>query len=396
MRQPAVLMSFDPGVQRAFDWLVDGAAGATNPVAVVARLLPELVAAGLPVDRFAANVRTLHPGVVARAFSWQPGGAVKVVEHTWAQLEHPAFLASPIKKVFDEGREIRGRLMDGETLGFPFLEEMRAQGFTDYLILPLRFMAGSTHSASYATQAPGGFSEEHIQALRHVTRALTRVAETLALMRTAVNLLNTYVGREAGERIWAGSITRGSTECIDCVVWFSDIRGFTTMSGERTPAEVIAVLNELFDCQVPAIEANGGQVLKFMGDGILAIFPISELRSARVAGDAAVEATHRAFAALALLNARRAANGEEALRFGVALHVGEVGYGNIGGANRLDFTAIGPVVNLASRIEGLTGKLDRPVLISEALALQLGVPTRVVGEFELKGVARPQAVHELV
>lgn len=387
-------MQFRPGVRKVFDWLVDGAPGAGDPVAVISRMLPELVEAGVPIARFSATVRTLHPHVVARSFTWRPGAKVEVIERTWDQMHHPGFLASAVKKVFDDAAELRVRLHQGEQTPFSEVAALAGQGITDYLALPFKFMIGSTHFVSYATAQAGGFSDEDVESLRHVTRALTRVAETLALMRTAVNLLNTYVGREAGERILKGRITLGDTELIRCVIWFSDLRGFTSLSGERTPKEIIGVLNAVFDCQVSAIEANGGQVLKFIGDGMLAIFPLDEKVAAKAAGEKALDATRKAYAELDALNARRAAQGEGALRFGVALHVGEVGYGNIGGANRLDFTAIGPAVNLASRIEGLTGKLDKRVLVSAELAGVLDSPMRSVGEFELKGVAKPQAVFE--
>jgi adenylate cyclase len=386
---------FSPGVEKAFDWLIDGAPGAKDAVAVVARLLPELRAGGIQVDRFNAFVRSLHPHVFARSFHWDPEHPVTVREWTWADTARDGYKQSVVKAIYDAPIEVRCRLHAGEKSNFVDINALFEQGYTDYLALPLKFMSGQTNPAAYATKAPGGFPEEQVEALRHVTRALSRVAETLVLMRNSVNLLNAYVGRGAGERILKGQIQVGEVESISCVIWFSDLRGFTSLSGERTPLEIISVLNQLFECQVPAIEANGGEVLKFIGDGMLAIFPIDAKQSAKAAGERAVEATKKAYEALDALNLKRTEQGQPSLRFGVSLHVGEVAYGNIGGANRLDFTAIGTAVNVASRIEGLTGKLEKRVLLSEALAKQLAVPTRSVGEFELKGVAQKQAVFEL-
>lgn len=377
-----------------FDWLVDGAPPCGDAVSVIARMLPELREGGVPVERFAAFVKSLHPHVFARSFLWEPGQAVQVREWTWADTRLPGYHASVVKKLYDEPVEVRCRLGTGEQVPFIDVNGLAAQGYSDFIALPLKFMSGASNVTTYATRAPGGFTEEQIEALRHITRALSRVAETLVLMRNAVNLLNTYVGRDAGERILKGKIQRGDTESISCVIWFSDLRGFTSLSGERTPMEIINVLNQLFDCQVPAIEANGGQVLKFIGDGMLAIFPLGEKVTAQVAGDRALDATVKAYAALDALNLKRAAEGQPTLRFGVALHVGEVGYGNIGGANRLDFTAIGTAVNVASRLEGLTGKLEKRVLVSEALARALSSHLEPVGEFELKGVAQKQKVFE--
>jgi adenylate cyclase len=380
-----------PLTQALFDWLVDGAPGATTPMAVLQRFGDDLIQAGIPIDRGSALVRTLHPSIMGRRFVFEPGKPVTVSEASWAILNSPQFLDSPVAKIFKENTELRVRL-DGAT-GFADLDGLGKQGFTDWLGLPLRFMSGNVNALSLATRRKGGFSDEDLRALRFVTRALARVAETLALMRTSANLLNAYVGRDAGERIMKGQVQRGDTELIRCVIWFSDLRGFTSLSGTREPRDIISVLNEFFDCQVPALEAQGGEVLKFIGDGLLAIFPLGGRAPAEVAPKA-VAATAAAFAALDKLNGVRAARGDGPLEFGVALHLGEVAYGNIGGAARLDFTAIGPAVNLASRLEGLTGKLGKRVVFSEAFVAEGLVPSKVVGTFDLKGVAVPQAVHE--
>jgi adenylate cyclase len=216
---------------------------------------------------------------------------------------------------------------------------------------------------------------------------LSRVAEILALSRTAANLLDTYVGHNAGERILAGHIQRGEVEPIHAVLWFSDLRGFTSLAAKLDAGALIRALNELFECQVPAIEKRGGEVLKFMGDGLLAIFPIkSGGRSVAELCDAALDAADEAHGALAALNRRRAQAEELPLEFGLALHVGEIAYGNIGGAGRLDFTVIGPAVNLAARLEGLTSKLGKRIVLSEQFAAATKRPVERLGEFELKGV----------
>jgi adenylate cyclase len=303
------------------------------------------------------------------------------------------FKRSSFARLFETGKAERCRL-EGELSPSTSLDlvEMRDKGFTELAFFPLTFMGGSVHAISFGTKQQGGFTDEHVETLRLIVRPLSRVAETLALMRTAVNLLNAYVGNDAGERILKGHIQRGDTELIDCVIWFSDLRGFTSLSGERQPREIIAVLNEFFECQVPAIEGHGGQVLKFIGDGLLAIFPVKG--DARGVGESAVKATRAAFAALEKLNHARATRSDAPLAFGVALHLGEVAYGNIGGSSRLDFTAIGPAVNLASRIESMTGKLGTPVLLSGALAQVLGSETRSVGSFELKGITGASELFE--
>jgi adenylate cyclase len=378
-------------LERLSDWLIDGAPGATSPLEVLGRFCDELRQAGIPIDRAVALVRTLHPSVMGRRFIYEPGQAVVVNEAPWALASSERFKASPAMYIAT-GEELRARLAEGVPTGYAALEELKAAGFTDYLGLPMRFMSGSTHVISFASKHAGGFGDDQLEALRWATRRMTRVAETLALMRTSASLLSAYVGRDAGARILNGQVQLGDTETIRCVIWFSDLRGFTSLSGTREPREIITVLNEFFNCQVPALDRHGGEVLKFIGDGLLAIFPL--VRPLAEVGPAAVSAAREASTALEALNQTRQARGEEALDFGVALHVGEVAYGNIGGAGRLDFTAIGPAVNLASRIEGLTAKTGHRVLLSDEFVQGAHAHARLVGTFEVKGVTAPQRVYE--
>jgi adenylate cyclase len=201
------------------------------------------------------------------------------------------------------------------------------------------------------------------------------------------------VGRQAGERILAGRILRGDTENIRAIIWFSDLRGFTALTASLPPAAVVRTLNDLFDCQVPAVERRGGEILKFMGDGLLAIFPIDEgRRSLPELCDAALAGADDAFAELAVINQARQSRGEPPIRFGLALHLGDVAYGNIGGSARLDFTCIGAAVNVAARLEGLTEQLDRPIVLSEEFARLTSRPVELLGTLPLKGVAGPQRV----
>jgi adenylate cyclase len=386
----------NPNHQELFDWLVDGAPGAPTPMEVVAKLGRGLRAGGVPVEKINAFVRTLHPNMAGRRFSWDPSLQIATIgELPWSATTGDEYVTSIVARVVQTGVEVRERL-DGPTLGFAALQPFVDQKMTDYVAVPMKFMGGAINVISFVTRAEGGFTDAQLEIIRWIVRPLSRVGETLALMRTAVNLLNTYVGHNAGERILKGKIQVGDTESIRCVIWFSDLRGFTLLSSASTPSETIAMLNELFECQVPAIENNHGEVLKFMGDGMLAIFAINEKHDAASAALAAAGAARDAQVRLEKLNQARSARGAQPISFGVSLHIGEVAYGNIGGSNRLDFTAIGASVNLASRIEGLTGKLGKFLLVSEELATVLALPCRAVGTFELKGVAAPQSVYELV
>lgn len=381
-------------VRHLRDWLIDGAPGARRPELIVERLGPALVEAGVPVHRVAAFVRTLHPHIAGRSFTWSYGGPVVIRELPYASLASPTFTGSPITHMAQTGEPLRRRIADPTAArDFPILEELAREGATDYLALPMRFLTGEVHAVTFATLAPGGFTDDHLAAIESLMPPLARVAEILALARTAANLLNTYVGHDAGERILAGKIRRGDTDAMQAVLWFSDLRGFTALSEQLTPADLIRVLNELFDCQVPVIERHGGEVLKFMGDGLLAIFPLAPDVAPTAVCDTALAAAHEALDELATLNARRAELGAAPIRFGLALHVGEVAYGNIGGSGRLDFTCIGPAVNLASRLEGLTGKLGRSPLLSAEVARLVSADVEHVGTYELKGVAHEVDVY---
>jgi len=377
-----------------FEWLVDGAPGATTSPEVVERLARDLARAGVPIERLYVFVRTLHPTVLARQFRWTRGEPVKTAELTAAIQDSPAFRDSPITTVARTRVEVRRRLEGPlDAADFGIVHDLRKEGFTDYLCAPLPFIGGETHAVTFITREPGGFTDAHLATIRRILRPLARLAEIFALRRVASNLLSTYVGHDSGEKILAGRIMKGDIEVVRAVIWFSDLRGFTAMSSRLTPREIIDTLNELFECQVPAIEARGGEVLKFIGDGLLGIFPIGDRDVRDVCADA-LAASDAAFVALDARNtaSRRNPTPLPLLQFGLALHVGDFAYGNIGGASRLDFTAIGPAVNLAARLEGLTGKLERRLVVSSDFATASGLPFDDLGEFELKGVGAKQRV----
>jgi adenylate cyclase len=219
---------------------------------------------------------------------------------------------------------------------------------------------------------------------------LARVAEIYALRRTATTLLDTYVGRHAGERILQGSIRRGDIERIEAVVMLTDLRDFTTLSDRLPGDQVIDLLNSHFDCLVPPIEQHGGEVLKFIGDSLLAIFAVAE--DAGVACQAALDAAHAGRAGMAAANAERQKAGGHGLRYGMALHLGDVLYGNIGSAGRLDFTTIGPAVNLTARLETLARDLGRDLVVSARFAAHCPSPLASIGSFPVRGFREPQEV----
>jgi adenylate cyclase len=261
--------------------------------------------------------------------------------------------------------------------------------------LPLLQVDGTAHASSWTTKQPRGFTDAQLAAIRGLIPALARLIEVTRWRFTASILLDTYVGNRAGGRILDGQIRRGHAETMDAAIWLSDLRGFTALSDRLPPETVIDILNRYFDCQVSAIATHGGEVLKFMGDGLLAVFPIDEYVGD--AGKACAQVLEAACEARANVEAMQFPIGEtiERFRFGVALHVGRVLYGNIGGGNRLDFTCIGPAVNLAARLEKMAGRLHRTVLASAAFAAACPDRWQNLGEFPIAGFSKAARVYGL-
>jgi adenylate cyclase len=380
-------------LQKVTDWLIDGARSATSPPRMMAETCERLVEAGLPLWRVGVFVRTLHPDIFGVGFFWRPGAEVVVNPWDFDIQDSPEFKNSPLAILYEGGQEVRYRLDDPESGRFPFFDDMRAEGVTDYIALPLLFTDSSIHASSWTTKRPGGFSDEELNDLRSLVRPLARVVEIVNQRRTASNLLDTYVGNRAGERILGGQIRRGHTDTMHAAIWLSDLRGFTALS-DRLPAEtVVDILNRYFDCQVSAIRTHGGEVLKFMGDGLLAVFPIAE----HDVQDVCSRVLEAARESRANVEAMQYPVGEavERFRFGVALHVGKILYGNIGGGNRLDFTCIGPAVNLAARLEKIAGRLSRTIVASAEFARICGGGWADLGEFPIAGFAKAERVYGL-
>jgi adenylate cyclase len=378
-------------------WLVAGAHDAPTPQELMTGICERLVAAGIPLDRGAIFVLVLHPDIAGRSFIWRRGQPVEASDAGYDVLESERFLTNPVVWVQRTGEAMRRRLVGVDIAReFPFLGKLKDEGFTDYLATPLQFGNGETHVASWATLRPTGFSADDLAALAAVTVPMARVAEIRSLRRTAATFLETYIGREAGARVLAGHIRRGDTESIHAAIWLSDLRGFTALADRLPPRELIAMLNRYFDCQVPAIEARNGEVLKFMGDGLLAIFPIADGdgTATRVAAEA-LAAAREARANILALQQEAAADRTPGLPFSLALHVGEVLYGNVGGGRRLDFTVIGPAVNLVARLERLARELGRSVIASADFVRVSGANLTPLGSFALRSFAMPQPAYGL-
>ena len=340
-------------------------------------------------------ILTLHPQVMGQRFLWRPDQPVEVTYGSHETFETEEFRRSPVRYAVDNRVSLRRKLEDDSCpVDIALLGELKAQGITDYLVMPLFFADGTIHAASLSTRESGGFADSQIAALTQLSAPLARVAEAQALQRKASVLLETYVGPHAAARVLAGQIRRGDATSINAAIWLSDMRGFTQLADLVPPRTLVGALNRYFDCQVPAILKHGGEVLKYMGDGLLAIFEISKHgNNEHAVCDAALTSAREARSAVAAASA--VPDGCIDLKFGLALHLGEVLYGNIGSENRLDFTCIGPAVNLAARIEKLTGELGRTVLASGAFADHCEGEFAPVGTFVLRGFGTARTIFGL-
>ncbi|SDF74806.1 adenylate/guanylate cyclase domain-containing protein [Thalassobaculum litoreum] len=354
-----------------------------------------MVARGYPLMRMTYFITTLHPQATGTSIIWyRDVDAPRQMRVMRGMQQTPAYKQSPMPLIFEGAQGIRRRLdMTGEQNDFPILNDLREEGATDYVAMPLVFSDGNINFTTWTADRPGGFSTEELREIWEFMPALSLRMEVLERRDLTRQLLTTYLGRNTGERILAGEIVRGVAEGIRAAVWYTDIRDFTTLSDQLSRDEIIDLLDDYFERAVQAVEERGGEVLKFLGDGMLAIFPADPSRG-QAEGDMdacrlALTAARDTVTLMRTLNDMRRRQGKSVIDFGIALHLGEVGYGNIGGAERLDFTVIGPAVNLANRIEGLTRTLGVRVLASREFSDAAGEPLTALGGHPVKGLTRP-------
>ena len=357
-----------------------------------------LMQVGIPVERISLHVRQLHPLFAARTLLWlkESRGTVNV-DRAHGVQNTDMFLRSPVKPIYEGGQAIRRRLHDADCpFDYPVLEDLKAQGFTDYTIRPLHYTDRRAMAIGLSTKASGGFSDLHVAAIDETLPAFAAVLELHEQRRTARLLLDTYVGPNAGSRVLGGAIRRGYGEIIPAAIWYCDLRGFSELSEALEISEVIGTLNDYFDHIAKPIESHGGEILKFIGDGVLAIFPIEQDRhGAAAAAEKALAAAEMTLKELPALNEARTSRGVPVLRYGISLHIGDVMYGNVGSETRLDFTVIGREVNLTCRLETLARDIEPPLILSADFAARLERNVRSLGSFRLKGIAAPQEAFTL-
>ena len=354
-----------------------------------------LVEGGIPVWRATISFATLHPQLLGFSLRWRRDrGAVEETRLEHGITETSTYLESPLVPVVERGETVRFRLEREAIERFPLLVELHAEGATDYFACPLTFLNGWHQAASFSSDRPGGFSEADIEALTAVLPALGVVVEAQAMRRLTGNLLDTYLGRTIGRHILNGEVQRREGQQRRAVLMATDLRGFTNLSDHLPSADLIELLDDYFDVVVSPIHAAGGEVLKFVGDGLLAMFPLNDGAAAHTA-ETALAAAQDALARLDRINLTRHEAGRRTIHFGIGLHVGTVIYGNVGAADRLDFTAIGPAVNLVCRLESLTKRMGRPLLVSSDFAELCRRPLVALGFQPVRGMGEPAEVFGL-
>jgi adenylate cyclase len=413
---PAQRQTFDDALgRRIIDlhvWAVGAGLRGTGAEALFDGFCQRLVAVGVPLWRAFTAMETLHPQWSGYSYTWrrdlnaiQPASWDRTEDlgSTWSDSPFASLLRQA-EKTQARSVNMRRRLVGTDAaLEFPVLAEFAAAGATDYFAFIFGFGAkgdpsyGSGVVYSFLTQRPDGFADDDLTLLRAALPAVSLAMMSNAAHTIAASLLAAYLGGDAGRRVHAGAIERGSVESIHAVLWYADLRGFTAIADGTEGAAVIELLDDVFETLAAALRPRGGEVLKFLGDGMLAIFPVTAANCALTCR-AALDAAAEAMLALESLNEQRRRAGKPVAAVDIALHLGEVLYGNIGAADRLDFTVIGPAVNEVARMEALCQPLGRKVLVSAELAAAAEAAPRLepLGRHALRGVRAERELFALV
>jgi adenylate cyclase len=380
------------GMIDLINWILEEGRDNDDLGAILEKVSERLVASGIPVCRTTLNMPTIDPAAGVLSFQWWREKGVMRSTFAPGVSSGTQFTRSPVGYLVERNLgDERWKLEDPEVVGrFPLFQELRALGITEYALQLVPFSKGRTGlqgaALSMATDRPGGFSDAEIEEAARLLPALSLVAYRIGLLHVATETLGAYLGPQTGARVLQGKIRRGDSQVISAALLLADLRGFTALVDRARGTEVVGWLNQHLECIGDAVAEHNGEVLKFLGDGILAVFPAAPIGAEHACAEA-VRAAIDACGRNAALNARRAAEGGPALDLTIALHFGDVLYGNIGTARRLDFTVIGPAVNEVSRMEALGKALGRELLLSESIAHRCGQPVLSLGPHELRGVA---------
>ncbi len=365
-------------IQGIGEWLVDQALSEPDIIEMFNDVCHRLYGAGVPVARARVSWSTLHPLFQAETALWERGSAPKLEQFRHQNDRTEEYYKSPMHFMFENQVNVLRRNLDGpnKLIDFPILEELVEQGLTDYLTIATEFISTSNSDdgkqygliVAWSSDRPGGFSDQDIAALQKIQRRFAVACKAAIQSRIASNIVETYLGKNAGKQVLDGAIKRGDGYDTQAVVWYSDLRNSTALADTMVPDDYFALLNEYFECTAASVIQKGGEVLDFIGDGVLAIFPYSDEDAFKKATCAATKALRQALQMTTQLNVARKKNGQVAIQFGVALNAGKVMFGNIGVEERLSFSVIGPTVNEVSRIEAMTKAVEANALVTPEIA----------------------------
>jgi adenylate cyclase len=362
----------------------------------VDQVMKRAIAAGLPIWRFYIGLQLVHPQMVATGVLWRRDQGYEEVPRLHGILTSSAYIGSPMEEVRNTGQPVRYCLEDLPESAHTVLHELKAGGSVDYIAFPMRLARpGSVPVASFSTDRTGGFTEEDVADLKRLVDMMGAVAEIFIYRKISETVTDTYLGHIVGEQILSGLIKRGDGKEINAVLWFSDLRDFTGLNERMSASDLLELLNNYLQLVGDALKAHGGEILKFIGDGVMAYFPAEDALFLPYVTNNAIGAARRLIDDIEAANEARAAGGHDPVRFGIGLHVGPVTFGNIGTEDRLDFTVIGPAVNRAARLEGLTKQLGVPVAASAEFNAVSTVPLKSLGRHTLRGVPEPVEVFTL-
>ena len=364
------------------DWLLDEGRLLADVDEVVRQLGQRMLASGAPLWRLRLSMRTLHPLLTAFTSVWERDrDSTRFIETPHGLEGRSSYIGSPLEIISRTRTAFRRRLTEAlSETDHNVLHDLKARGGTDYLGLPMRFSDGAVATLVFATDVAGGFSDPDIEGFTRIASVLAPIAEVFGSKRVSLAVAEAYLGPRTGQRVLDGQITRGHIEKIDAAILVSDIRDWTGLNNRMTAERALALANRYFELVAEAVEANGGEILKFIGDGVLAVFPSDDdTADAAAVCDGALASARKA------LQSARDSEPRLDLRFGMGMHFGQVLYGNIGSKTRIDFTVLGQAVNIAARIEGLCSKFDSPILFSQDFADRLTEPARLVAAEVLKG-----------
>jgi adenylate cyclase len=377
-------------------WMMTKGRRSDDPVAVVSHFCSTLIDAGVPLWRVNIGQRFANPLLIAWGIVWTPEGT-ETYDVTHARMLTDGYIGSAFEYILENQRPLHKSLrgLDPQKDHVSYIE-FAAAGGTDYYATLLDYGDNSQHGCTFATQAPDGFKPEHLTMIEASKPGLSSALEPMTMRKSTQSLLRTYLGDGPSEAVWNGTIKRGERQTVDAVVMFTDLRGFTAFSENSAEEEIFDALDRYFELVVHSVEEMGGDVLKFMGDGILSIFVIPSPAQHNQQCRQAVLAAKRVLTGLASLNEDRAKVARPQLDIGIGINAGQVSYGNIGSPGRLDFTVLGAAVNVASRIEGLTKSVGDRVLATAAVAEASADLFAPRGRHHVRGLTHPVDVFGLV